>query len=435
MVTTAAAEAAPPETGAPRSFRSRLRPMAVTVLVVLTSIGVLASTVAIFSARTVLNTDVFVRRVTSAVDHEDVQLAMATYLTDQVLTAIDADAIVADALPGSSEALAATLVSAVRGAVIDRVAQVLASDRFEELFADALRVTHEAAINLLEGDEVGPLEIRDGVVVLDLVPIVAEILTRLGADGLVERAAQLPAFGGDDPPSEHVQQLADALGVQLPADFGQVTVLKSESVPRLQDALLLVRRTVFAIVAVTLVLAAVALVLSRRRARTAAQLGIGTAAGMVLGLVVLRWVRGQIGDAIRDPQTRAAARSIAGDVIDSLRAVIILLLVFGVLVAIAGFIGGDSDSARKLRASAGTVARSSDTRAGLVGFVQAHADGVRVVAIGLGALLLFWLGLDLWGVLVAAIVAGGGCVAVSAIEAGSGTPGGARPATPSAGPA
>ena len=124
-------------------------------------------------------------------------------------------------------------------------------------------------------------ELQNGTVVLNTLPIVADVLRLLGADGLVDRAAQLPAFGGDEPPPEQIQRLADALGIEIPPDFGQIEVFSSDDLQSAQDALELFRQLVVAILVATLLLVVLALVVSTRRWRTVAQLGIGVAAGML----------------------------------------------------------------------------------------------------------------------------------------------------------
>ena len=68
--------------------------------------------------------------------------------------------------------------------------------------------------------------------------------------------------------------------MDLPDDFGQIKVFESDALPAAQAAVAAIDRVVYALVALTLVLAVVAFVLSPRRLRTTLWLGFGAAIGL-----------------------------------------------------------------------------------------------------------------------------------------------------------
>src|SRR5690606_29502750 len=101
--------------------------------------------------------------------------------------------------------------------------------------------------------------------------------------------------GGE--PSRQAQQLGAALGVELPAGFGQVVVYQSDRLAQGQAALataqravVLFERALVLLLAAVVVLVGLALVVSVDRWRTLAQLGLGTALAAVVAVVAVRRV-------------------------------------------------------------------------------------------------------------------------------------------------
>ena len=66
------------------------------------------------------------------------QIALATWATDQLVTLVKPEELLEDALPGRAAALAAPLATAVSDFVREKVEEFLATDRFAELWRSAV---------------------------------------------------------------------------------------------------------------------------------------------------------------------------------------------------------------------------------------------------------------------------------------------------------
>src|SRR4051794_30538906 len=171
----------------------RLRVWLTGALIVLTSVAVLASSLAIWSKRTLLNSDVFVRRTSAVISDPQVTTALSTYVTNQVLMAVNARAEASTALPAQAPKLVGPFVAAIGSYVEEKVNEVLQSDTFQDTIAKVLGRVHSDVLDLLEGKTVAGAQLVGNSVVLNTIPIIAEVLRGLGLDGVVDRLAGLPA--------------------------------------------------------------------------------------------------------------------------------------------------------------------------------------------------------------------------------------------------
>ena len=71
--------------------KRRVRRTFVTLLIILTAIGVAASTTAVWAHQVVFDTDRFVETVGPLIDDPNVQDALATRLSDAVMTGLDVE--------------------------------------------------------------------------------------------------------------------------------------------------------------------------------------------------------------------------------------------------------------------------------------------------------------------------------------------------------
>ena len=193
----------------------------------------------------------------------------------------------------------------------DKTSELLATDTFQDFISGAVRRTHNAAIELLEGDTVRGFEIVGDQVVLNTLPIIQRVLDRVNEAGLFGGRLELPPVTDDaGDPSQQIQALADRLGRELPPDFGQIPVFSSESLEEAQQAIKLIRRGVILLLIVTLILLVVTVLLSTNRWRTVAQLGIGLAIAMLVMIFVARWVDRRIKEIITNPDAAPGAKAI-----------------------------------------------------------------------------------------------------------------------------
>jgi hypothetical protein len=152
-------------------------------------------------------------------------------------------------------------------------------------------------------------------------------------------------------------------------------------------------------VALTILLAIVAFVLSTRRLRTALWLGFGVA----IGLIVVRRLALRLDDAIvarvSGETNQAAVGAVTSDVFQDLRNFTTLLLVAAILIGIGAYLAGRPPWLTRTleRASDGTLVPRD---AGWIRWVGEHGLILRVVAVALGALVLFFANLGWMSLLV-----------------------------------
>jgi hypothetical protein len=307
-----------------------LRRATVVVLVVLACLSLTATAVAVWANRTLLTTDGWVETVGSLGDDPAVTAALQPRITEAVFTAIPAEELIADALPEDRAFLAAPLSSAIQSFVDDQVGTFLASDRFAELWVDTNEVAHERALAVLRGES--EVVRTDGeTVTLNLLPIINRILGELSgvASGLVGQDVTLPTITSGELPEQARERINQALGVELPADVGQIPVYDADELIVAQQALRMFDQTLVLLVIATPLLVAAAVWLSRNRRGTILQLTVGS----VLLLVLVRRVVLRFQETIVAMPPRPEGQAAAQAVTEQLRGGLFELT--GVVIAVA----------------------------------------------------------------------------------------------------
>ena len=362
----------------------KVRRIATIVLVVLTSLMVLVSVVAVWATRTVFDTDRFTAVFEDVISDPAVTSALAERLTDEVGDAVQASGVIADNVPSELQPLLPVLGGAVRGFVSGEVDKFLQSDTGQQLMVGAVRRTHRAAIRVLEGkDTPGDLvSVETGAVTLNLVPAAVAVLGRVQERGLLTDI-DLPDLNDTQSPQEQVELLSEAIGRDLRPDFGQFVVYESDRIDEAESAVSVARdvakqikRFALLLVIVTVLMIALTIFVAPVRRRAMIQLGIGVAIAVVLAVIVERRVIKSIPNAIANIQAREASESILAAFSNSLNNANGSLLVVALLVALIGFIarpgGGD---------------------------LRGHPEIARVI-VGVVALAALWfLGLHWWSVI------------------------------------
>ena len=95
---------------------------------------------------------------------------------------------------------------------------------------------HDRAMQLLEGDGLAHgISVVNGEVSINFLPLVSrglQELSDLGVPGL----DKIPELTPDGDPSQQIAQLEEATGRDLPDDFGQLVVYRSDRLANAQDA-------------------------------------------------------------------------------------------------------------------------------------------------------------------------------------------------------
>ena len=302
----------------------RRRRTARIVATVLTVLAVLVFAVAVpglWARRTLLNTDRYVATAAPLAQDPAVQEYLARTVTQQVFDALDVQTRLADVLQERDPRLAflaGPISNGVEGFVQDQLLKVFASDAFATAWEQANRFVHAQLIAALEGGG-ETVQVQNGAVVLNLLPLVNQGLAAISGvvTDLVGHPVSLPEITGDEIPSEAITKLESALGIDLPDNFGTVTVYDSDELAAVQQGVDLASRAIVALAVLFLILAAVAVWVSPRKRRTLLQL----ATALAVVLVIERRFAIAEGNAIVDkvkPENQAAGRAVVDQVIGSL---------------------------------------------------------------------------------------------------------------------
>jgi hypothetical protein len=395
--------------------RLKLRRRLSGLFVFLTVLSLIITVVGAWTRAVVLDTDRFVATVGPAIDEPAVQQALSVRLTDRVMEGLQIEDRVSSAisnlaprdLPVPPSLLAGPIADGIRNVLLDRTEQFLASDAVRTLWFEALTRAHGRAVALLRGEDSGAATVEGDAVYVDLLPMMNNALQALEQplSDIFNRSIDIPTITAANV-SQATSALEDQFGVQLPDDFGKIKVFESDALPAAQAAVATADRVIYLLVALTIVLAIVALVLSTRRLRTVLWLGFGAA----IGLIVVRRLALRVDDAIVDRVTggtnRAAVGSVTSDVFQDLRNFTTLLLVAALVIGIGAYLAGRPPwLMRSLeRRRDGLAPRDSAT----IRWIGEHAPVLRVITIVVGGLILFfgnlgWAPMIVVAVLVAAV--------------------------------
>ncbi len=390
--------------------RQRFRRAVVGLLVALSCLLVLLSTTIVWAHRTVLNTDTFVGTVGPVFQHPEVDTAVATRATDQLFTQLHLETRLRDALPPKVSFAAGPITSATEGYVAGELAKVLGSERFQAIWTETLTNTHQAVVAVLRGKKTSTISTAKGYIVLNTVPIINQALGAVSglASNLTGKKVTLPTITSAEPPKEAVDKLSKALGVQLPSDYGQITLVKSTHLAVAQRGVKAFDRLTIFLPLLTLVLLALAFWLSVSRRRTLLQFLVGSS----LLLIILRRVviheQSALANGANNPQV---AQTVLSELLHGFFILTAWLLVVALAVLVVTLLAGPYRWAVALRRLVtrgwhGVVgAVSGERRERSVVWLRAHADGLQLVgAVVAGILLLIvsisWLSFLLIGALV-----------------------------------
>ena len=393
--------------------RHRTRRILAAVLVVLTVLVFTVTVPAAWGARTVLNTDRYVATVAPLADDPAVQESIARKVTAQVFEALNVEGVISEALASIGDratVLAGPLTTALRGFVQEQVLRVVQSDAFDTFWTEANRFVHTQVVEILKGNE-EQVSVVEGKVLLNLVPLINLALVQIQgvAGDLIGRDVTLPQIDPDTPRSEAVNRIEQALGVNLPDDYGSIEVYDAGSLAALQQALYTFQRLLILLLILIPVLVAVTLLVSTRRRRTLIQLAVGGAIGLVLVRRLAIVGRDDLFASV-DTQDFPSVRVLTNELMDSLFRYTGILLAIVLLTLLIALVTGPYPWAVAFRRWVGELGRSVGAaiggkplpETGRLKWIRDHRDGLMLAG-GVLAVALF-LFVDL--TLVAFVIVG-----------------------------
>jgi hypothetical protein len=392
--------------------RRRIRRSAVALLVALSCVLVLLSATVVWAHRTLLNTGAFVGTVGPVFKDPAVASAVAARATDELFTELNLQARLRAALPPKASFAAVPITNATKGYVAGELASVLASPQFQAIWTAALTATHQQLVAVLRGQNTPVLSTSDGYIVLNTVPLINQALGKVSglASDLAGKPVTLPTITSADPPQRAVTKLSQALGVPLPSNFGEITLVRSSDLATVRQGVKAFDRLTLVLPLVTIVLIALSLWLSVNRRRTVLQLAVGVSLLMIVERRTVLHEQGALASAAHSPQV---AQSVLGDLLNGFIVLTAWVLAAALVVLVIAVLSGPYRWAVALRSSVKRAGRSiagargGDRRGPVVTWIAAHAAGLQLAGAGVAGILLWtvsvsWLSFLIIGVLLAA---------------------------------
>ncbi|SMF21209.1 hypothetical protein L603_000400000370 [Cellulosimicrobium cellulans J34] len=391
-------------TPAVRRPHRRLRAVACAVLVTLGALLAPLGAVSAWAQRELTDTERWVATVGPLAADPVVQSAVAGRLTEVVMSRVDVGALVDDLVAGLEErdvppratravaALEAPLTSGVESLVHETATRLVESDAFEGAWLQANRVAHQQLVAVMRGEDGDVLQVGDdGTLSIQLSGLIDLLKERLVERGL-DVAARIPSVDATFTVAQSAQL------VVLQNRYAQVVTLTAW-LPWLALALL-----------------AAGVLVANERSRALVVAGLALTAAMLALGIGLAVARGLYLGALSDRVLRLDAAEVVFDqAVGYLRLTLRTVGVLGLVVALAAYLGGRSESARSLRAGLSGLgargrrwAEGRGVTSGPVGdWLGRHKTFVRVVVVAVAALVVLLAGTPTPGLVVGtALVAG-----------------------------
>jgi hypothetical protein len=387
-----------------------LRRWLVGILVVLAVLSVLVTSVTLWAHGFLLNTDKWVATVAPIAKDPQVTHDLSVTLAQQGVDAINIQQRTQNALPSQLQPLADPIATAVQGwlqtFLQKNIETFLNTDTAYNLWVGVNRVAHEQVVNALQ-NKPGALSINNGEARLNLLPLLSKALVEVQqrAPRLLPNA--IPEISPATPAAEANQQLSQALGVQLPSDFGQVTLLKSQDLKTAQTAVRIFNAIVVVLVILTIALIVACVWLSLHRRRTLIELGAGVALALILAHVVINRLETNIVNGLKSGGGGGVAAATVKAALTNLTSFTLAFLIAGIIVAIAAFLVGKpqwfAKAGEGIATLGETTAEPASRQGRALGFVVRYADWFRLAGV-IVALLVLLLTTPTWGWIIAIVL-------------------------------
>jgi uncharacterized membrane protein SirB2 len=378
---------------APPGRRSRLgwRGPVATVLIVVGCLLAPLSVFAVWTANQVSNTDRYVANVAPLIHEPSIQRAMTDDITRQITTRLNvkglaeqaAGALTQRGLPRVGALLnnfSGQLASAVYGFIHTQVAKIVASPQVANLWVQVNRQVHAQLVKALSGQGNGAITISNNQVVLNLGPFINVVKRDLANRGFT-------------------------IITRLPNINPTLALFSAKYLVKAQQGYRILNDLKWALPIVTLVLLGLGVYIARSHRRALIGAGLGLAASMAILGLGLTIFRGVYLNSVPSAVLPADAAAVLYDTLvrfirDGLR----VLLVTGLIVAIAAFFSGPSVTAVRTRGafkSGFDWLRRSGEHAGVstgpVGrWTYTHRKALRITAIAIAALVFVFWGQPTW---------------------------------------
>ena len=293
-------------------------------LIVLGSLLAFLSVFAIWVERQALDTGEWVNTSGKLIRNATIRTAVGDYLVEQLYENVDVEKELENILPGETKELAGPAAGGLRQVAGTGAEKVLETGTAQTLWETANRTAHEQLIAVLENNKEA-VSTANGEVKLNLGSMLTNLAGQIG--------------------------LGKSLAEQLPADAGQITILKSEQLKTAQDVVVAIKGLALLLSILTFAVFGLAIYLTRDgRWVTVLFSGVGLIVAGLL-VVVLRHVAGGvvIDQLVKQESVKPAAEAAWSIGTSLMVSIATTIIVVGAFFSAAGWLSSPTGSARGAR--------------------------------------------------------------------------------------
>ena len=362
-----------------------------TVLIVVGCLLAPLSVFAVWTANQVSNTDRYVANVEPLIHDPSVQRAITDDITRQITTRLNVKGLAEQAAGALTQRgltrvgallnnFSSQLASATYGFIHTQVAKIVASPQVARLWVQVNRQVHAQLVKALSGQSNGAVTISNNQVVLNLGPFINVVKRDLANRGLT-------------------------IVTRLPNINPTLALFSAKYLVKAQKGYRLLNDLKWALPLLTLALLGLGVYIARSHRRALIGAGLGLAASMVVLGLGLTIFRGVYLNSVPPRVLPADAAAVLYDTLirfirDGLR----IILVVGLIIAIAAFFSGPSVTAVRTRGafkSGFDWLRRSGEHAGVSTgpagrWTYTHRRALRITAVIIASLVFVFWGLSSW---------------------------------------
>jgi uncharacterized membrane protein len=303
---------------------SKARRRTVKGLIILGSVLAFLSVFAIWIERQALNTDDWVSTSGRLIQNETIRSTLSDYLVDQVYENVDVERELKDILPGETKELAGPAAGGLRQVAGTGAEKVLETGTAQGLWEQANRTAHEQLLAVLENKKEA-VETANGEVKLNLGGLVTSLADEVG--------------------------IGQSVAEQLPADAGQITILKSEELKTAQNIAVAIKGSALILSILTFLVFALAMYITRGgRWVTVLLSGVGLIVAGFAVIVARHIAGGIVVDQLVTVQSVKPAANVAWGIGTSLMvSIATTVILVGILFLAAGWLSSPTRGARPVR--------------------------------------------------------------------------------------
>jgi hypothetical protein len=393
------------------------RSIAALLIFILAAILTVPALVGHWGYRTVIDSQRYIATVGPLIDKPEVQQALATAVTDQVVAKVDTENQVGTLLgnlfpsAGFTDQLAAPIAAGINSLIGELVTKFVASDQFATVWIQLNTAAQKGVVLVLENKDGGIVSLQGDNLVLDTSVALQAIQQKLVDSGITAAA-----------------------NITIPDSDRQIVLASTPALAQIRTVYALTSPILQWLPLIVAIMFAAAIFFARRRARIVVATGIVLIVSGFVILVGLGIGQTQFQNQLAGTPWGPAADVFWSTLLDFLIAGTQAIIALGAVLVVAGWFGGRTRLARRVRGPvikglAELGGRLSDGRGGPLPANMLGYARWLVYAVG-AAILLFsdlisvssvlWVSALVAGLItLAQLLAGGGAFAAADGEAPS----------------